>query len=138
MHRVIRSLVPLAAGAMLVVGAGCADDQPAVCDSLGDLQASVQSLRDIELQDTTAEELQESANEIVTDANAVQDEADEELGQEVETFEATVQAFVDDLETASAEGELTRDSLAELTTSLGSVATAFDTLKAAAPDCDLD
>ena len=138
---VIRSLIPVAAVAAVVVGLGlgCAGDESEVCQSLQDLQASVQSLGDIELEDTSADELQQAANQIVTDANEAQDAADEELGQEIDTFKATVQALVSDIETASAEGELTRDSLVEIGTAVGSVSTSFQTLQEAAPDdCDLE
>ena len=141
MRRVIRSLLPVAAvAALLVISPGCAgDDESEVCSSLQDLQASVQSLGDIELDDTSAEELQQSANDILTDANAAQEAADEELGQEIDTFEATVQSLLDDIEAASAEGELTRDSLAEIGTAVGSAVTAFETLQEAAPDdCELE
>ena len=139
MRGVIRSLIPVAAvAAVLGLGLGCGDDESEVCQSLQDLQASVQSLGDIELEDTSADELQQAANEIVTDADEARDAADEELGQEIDTFKATVEALVADLEAASAEGELTRDSLAEIGTSVGSVVTGFETLQAAAPDdCDL-
>ncbi len=137
---VIRSLVPVAAAAAVVgLGLGCAGDESEVCQSLQDLQASVQSLGDIELEDTSADELQQAANQIVTDANEAQDAADEELGQEIDTFKATVEALVSDVETASAEGELTRDSLVEIGTAVGSVTTSFQTLQEAAPDdCDLE
>ena len=128
-----------AVAAVLVLGSGCGgDDQSDVCESLEDLQASVQSLGDIELEETSADELQQAANDIVTDANEAQDAADEELGQEIETFKATVEGLVADLETASAEGELTQDSLVEIGTAVGSVVTAFETVQEAAPDdCDL-
>lgn len=132
-------MTPIAlASLLLAVGAGCAEDEAAVCGSLSDLQASVQSLRDIELSDTSAEEVQGAVSDIQTDVDAVQTDADEEFGQEVDTFEATVQTLVADVEEASAEGELTRDSLVELATSVGSAVTAFETLKDAAPDCDLE
>ena len=134
-----RSSIPIAAVvAVLVLGAGCGGGESEVCQSLQDLQASVQSLGDIELQDTSADELQQAANQVVTDANEAQDAADEELGQEIETFKSTGEALVADIETASAEGELTRDSLAEIGTAVGSTVTAFETLQQAAPDdCDL-
>ena len=141
MRRVIRSLIfVVAAATVLALSVGCAgDEESAVCQSLQDLQASVQSLRDIELEDTSVEELQQSTDAIVTDANEAQDAADEELGQEIETFKASVQALVADVEAASAEGELTQESLAEIGTSASSVATAFETLEQAAPDdCDLE
>ena len=137
---VIRSLIPVATVAAVVgLGLGCAGDESEVCDSLQDLQASVQALGDIDIEDTSADELQQAANQIVTDANEAQDAADEELGQEIDTFKATVEALVSDVETASAEGELTRDSLVEIGTAVGSVTTSFQTLQEAAPDdCDLE
>ena len=141
MHRVIRSLISVAVAAtVLALSVGCAgDDGPGVCQSLQDLQASVQSLGDIELQDTSVEELQQSADAIVTDANEAQDAADEELGQEIDAFKASVQTLVDDVEAASAEGELTQESLTAIGTSASGVATAFETLEQAAPDdCGLE
>ncbi len=140
MRGVNRSSIPVVAvAAVLVLGAGCGGDEPAVCQSLQDLQASVQSLGDIELQETSADELQQAANQVVTDANEARDAADEELGQEIDTFKSTVEALVGDIETASAEGELTRDSLAEIGTAVGSTVTAFETLQQAAPDdCNLE
>jgi prophage DNA circulation protein len=136
---VVRRLIPVAAVVtLLAVSAGCGDDEPEVCGSLRDLQTSVQSLRDIELTDTSAEELREAADEVATDVESVENDADEEFGQEVDTFQATVQTLVDDVETATAGGELTRDSVAELATAVASAATAFETLKDAAPDCDLE
>ncbi len=63
MRGVIRSLILVAAvAAFLGLGLGCGDDKSEVCQSLQDLQASVQSLDDIELQDTSADELQQAAN----------------------------------------------------------------------------
>ena len=140
MRGVKRSSIPVAAVvAVLALGAGCGGDESEVCQSLQDLQASVQSLGDIDLQETSADELQQAANQVVTDANEAQAAADEELGQEIDAFKSSAEALVADIETASAEGELTSDSLAEIGTSLSSTVTAFETLQAAAPDdCDLE
>ena len=139
MRVVNRSSIPLAAVvAVLALGAGCGGDESEVCQSLQDLQASVQSLGDIELQDTSADELQQAANQVVTDANEAQAAADEELGQEIDAFKSSAEALVADIETASAEGELTSDSLAQIARPSTTV-TAFETLQAAAPDdCDLE
>ena len=140
MRGVNRSSITVAAVvAVLALGAGCGGDEPEVCQSLQDLQASVQSLGDIDLQDTSADELQQAANQVVTDANEAQAAADEELGQEIDAFKSSAEALVADIETASAEGELTSDSLAQIGTSLSTTVTAFETLQAAAPDdCDLE
>ena len=140
MRGVIRSSIPVAAVVgVLVLGAGCGGDESEVCASLQDLQASVQSLRDIDLQETSADELAQAADQVVTDANEVQAAADEELGQEIDAFKSSAEALVADIETASAQGELTTDSLAEIGTSVSSTVTAFQTLQAAAPDdCDLE
>jgi hypothetical protein len=81
--------------------------------------------------------LQQSADAISSDVDTAQAAAEDELGEELATSQATVQALADDLETASAEGELTADSLSQLGADVSSSVTAFETLQDAAPDCDL-
>ena len=136
---VIRSLLPIAAAvAALVLVVGCGGDESEVCQSLQDLQGSVQSLRDIELEDTTVEELDEAANQVLTDADEAQAVAEDELGTEIDAFKATVDDVVADVEAASAQDELTTESLAAIGASVSAAVTAFETLEAAAPDdCDL-
>ena len=135
----IRPLLPVAAAvAALVLGVGCGGDESEVCQSLQDLQGSVQSLQDIELDDTSVEELDEAANQVVTDADEARAVVDEELGQEIDTFKATVDDVVAEVEAASAQDELTTESLAAIGASVSTSVTAFETLEAAAPDdCDL-
>ena len=91
-----------AAVAALVLAVGCGGDESEVCQSLQDLQGSVQSLQDIELEDTSVEELDEAANQVLTDANEAQAVAEEELGTEIDAFKATVDDVVADVEAASA------------------------------------
>ena len=140
MRGVIRSLHLIAAAiAALVLAVGCGGDESEVCQSLQDLQGSVQSLQDIELEDTSVEELDEAANQVLTDADEAQAVADEELGAEIDTFKATVDDVVADVEAASAQDELTTESLAAIGASVSASVTAFETLEAAAPDdCDLE
>ena len=136
---VIRPLRPVAAAvAALALAVGCGGDESEVCSSLQDLQGSVQSLQDIELDDTSVEELDEAANQVLTDANEAQAVVDEELGQEIDTFKATVDDVIAQVEAASAQDELTSESLAAIGASVSTAVTAYETLEAAAPDdCDL-
>ena len=137
---VIRSVLLVAAAfAALVLVVGCGGEESEVCQSLQDLQGSVQSLQDIELEDTSVAEVDEAANQVLTDANEAQAVADEELGAEIDTFKATVDDVVADVEAASAQDELTSESLAAIGASVSAAVTAFETLEAAAPDdCDLE
>ena len=137
---VIRSLLLVAAAfAALVLGVGCGGEESEVCQSLQDLQGSVQSLQDIELEDTSIEEVDEAANQVLTDANEAQAVVDEELGAEIDTFKATVEDVIAEVEAASAQDELTSESLAAIGASVSASVTAFETLEAAAPDdCDLE
>ena len=139
MSGVIRSPFPIAATvAALVLAVGCGGDESEVCQSLQDLQGSVQSLQDIELDDTSVEELDEAATQVLTDADEARAVVDEELGAEIDTFKATVDDVVADVEAASAQDELTTESLAAIGASVSASVTAFETLEAAAPDdCDL-
>ncbi len=135
-----RSLLLVAAAfAMLVLGVGCGGEESEVCQSLQDLQGSVQSLQDIELDDTTVAELDEAANQVLTDANEAQAVVEEDLGTEIDTLKASVEDIVADVETASAQDELTSESLAAIGASVSAAVTAWETLEAAAPDdCDLE
>ena len=136
---VTRPLRPVAAAvAALALAVGCGGDDSEVCSSLQDLQGSVQSLQDIEFEDTSVEELDEAATQVLTDADEAQAVVDEELGAEIDTFKATVDDVIAQVEAASAQEELTSESLAAIGASVSTAVTAYETLEAAAPDdCDL-
>ena len=121
----------------LLLAAGCGGEESALCQSLGDLQESVQGLQDIELGEGALDELQQSADDISADFAAVQNAAGGELGPELADLEMSAQALVADVEAAAAQGELTGEAIGDLAGSVSSAVTAFQALREAAPDCDL-
>lgn len=123
-------------GSLLLAG-GCGGGESELCQSLGDLQESVQGLQDIELGEGALDELQQSADEISADFAAVQNAAGGELGPELADLETSAQALVADVEAAAAQGEPTREAIGDLAGSVSSAVTAFRALREAAPDCDL-
>jgi methyl-accepting chemotaxis protein len=129
-------LAGVVTGALLLV-AGCGGEESELCQSLGDLQESVQSLGDIELAEGAVDELQQSADEINADIEAVQKAAGGELGPELADLKSSAQALATDFDAAAAQAELTREAIGDLAGSVSSVVTAFQALQEAAPDCDL-
>jgi hypothetical protein len=129
-------LAGVVTGALLLV-ARCGGEESELCQSLGDLQESVQGLGDIELAEGAVDELQQSADEISADIDAVQNAAGGELGPELADLRSSAQALATDLDAAAAQGELTRQTIGDLAGSVSQVVTAFQTLQEAAPDCDL-
>jgi hypothetical protein len=123
--------------ALLLLAIGCGGGESELCQSLGDLQESVQGLQDIELGEGALDELQQSADEISADFAAVENAAGGELGPELAALKTSAQALVADLDSAAAQGDLTRESIADLAGSVSSAVTAFQALREAAPDCDL-
>jgi hypothetical protein len=123
--------------ASLLLAIGCGGGESELCQSLGDLQESVQGLQDIELGEGALDELQQSADEISADFAAVENAAGGELGPELAALKTSAQALVADLDSAAAQGDLTRESIADLAGSVSSAVTAFQALREAAPDCDL-
>ena len=129
-------LIGAITGSLLLI-AGCGGGESELCQSLGDLQESVQGLQDIELGEGALDELQQSADEISADFAAVQNAAEGELGPELADLETSAQALVADVEAAASQGELTREAIGDLAGSVSSAVTAFQALREAAPDCDL-
>jgi hypothetical protein len=123
--------------ALLLLAIGCGGGESELCQSLGDLQESVQGLQDIELGEGALDELQQSADEISADFAAVENAAGGELGPELAALKTSAQALVADLDSAAAQGDLTRESIGDLAGSVSSAVTAFQALREAAPDCDL-
>ena len=80
-----------------------------LCQSLEDLQDTVRGIGEIELGEDTVDELQQTADELSTDLEAVEEAAGDELGDEVAAIETSLQALSDELETI-AEDELTAES----------------------------
>jgi len=122
---------------LLAVAAGCAGDGSAsTCDNLEDLQASVDALREIEPSVDALDEVRAAADDIEAELAETKDAAEDDLGDELDAFDTSLQALRADFDAAEAEG-FSRASLTALVTSVSNAIAAFETLIAAAPDCDL-
>lgn len=129
-------LILLLAG-LLAAAAGCAgEESSSTCDELEDLQASVTALREIEPDAGALDEVRTAADEIEAGLAETKDVAEEELGDELDAFDASLQALRADFDAAEAEG-FSGASLSALVTSVSDALAAFEALIAAAPDCDL-
>lgn len=120
---------------LLLVPVGCGGDESALCQSLDDLRESVESLRDIELNEGAVDEVSQAADDITEDVQAVKDAADEELGAEAANLETAVRKLITDVETAIEGGNLSTETLATVSASLSAAVTAYDAVIEAAPDC---
>ena len=129
------TLIALAA-ATLLAAAGCGGEEAAVCGDLENIQSSIQDVRDIELGEGALEDLQQTAADIEADLQAAEEDADAELGDELDALRTAVQALVAEAETAAAAG-LSGESVQALTTAISDVRTSFQATQGAAPDCDL-
>ena len=129
------TLIALAAAALLAA-AGCGGEESAACGDLENIQSSIQDAGDIELDEGALEELQQTAADIEADLQSAQENADAELGDELDALRTAVQALVAEAEAASAAG-LSGESVQALTAAISDVRTSFQATQDAAPDCDL-
>ena len=129
------TLIALAAAA-LVAAAGCGGEDSAACGDLENVQSSIQDVRDIELDEGAVEELQQTAADIEADLQSAQENANAELGDELDALRTAVQALVAEAETAAAAG-VNGESVQALTAAISDVRTSFQATQDAAPDCDL-
>ena len=93
-------------------------------------------MRDIELEEGALEEIRQTAADIDADLQAAQEEAEAELGDEIEALRTAVQALAAEAEAAAATG-LSGDSVQALSAAISDVRTSFQSTRDAAPDCDL-
>lgn len=132
-----RSLpVALVVSALLLAAAGCGGEESAVCGDLEDVQSSIEDVRDIELNEGAVDELQQAAADIRTGVQAAQADADAELGDELDAFQADVQTLVDEAEALAATG-LSAESLQALSGAISDATASFQSVQDAAPDCNL-
>ena len=129
------TLIALAAAALLAA-AGCGGEESAACGDLENIQSSIQDAGDIELDEGALEELQQTAADIEADLQSAQENADAELGDELDALRTAVQALVAEAEAAAAAG-LSGESVQALTAAISDVRTSFQATQDAAPDCDL-
>ena len=134
---VLRRLTLIAlAAATLLAAAGCGGEDSAACGDLENVQSSIQDVRDIELDEGAVEELQQTAADIEADLQSAQENADAELGDELDALRTAVQALEAEAEAAAAAG-LSSESAQALTAAISDVRTSFQSTQDAAPDCDL-
>jgi SpoVK/Ycf46/Vps4 family AAA+-type ATPase len=129
------TLIALAAAALLAA-AGCGGEESTACGDLENIQSSIQDAGDIELDEGALEELQQTAADIEADLQSAQENADAELGDELDALRTAVQALVAETEAAAAAG-LSGESVQALTAAISDVRTSFQATQDAAPDCDL-
>ena len=129
------TLIALAAAALLAA-AGCGGEESAACGDLENVQSSIQDVGDIELDEGAVEELQQTAADIEADLQSAQENADAELGDELDALRTAVQALEAEAEAAAAAG-LSGESVQALTAAISDVRTSFQATQDAAPDCDL-
>src|SRR4029453_13703695 len=127
------TLIALAAAALLAA-ASCGGEESAVCGDLENVQSSIQGVGDIELEEGALEELQQTAGDIEADLQSAQENADAELGDELDALRTAVQALDTEAEAAAAEG-LSGESVQALTAAISDVRTSFQSTQDAAPDC---
>ena len=129
------------ATAVLAV-AGCGDDTPAVCDSLGTLSSDVDGLKDISLEDgenaeDVVAEVEQSLDTIRGDLDTVKTDAEAELSEPIAGLESSLDALSTEVDSVKAAGTLTPEAVQAVGTALTAVGTSWETLKTSAPDCDL-
>ena len=129
------TLIALAAAALLAA-AGCGGEESAACGDLENVQSSIQDVGDIELDEGAVEELQQTAADIEADLQSAQENADAELGDELDALRTAVQALEAEAEAAATAG-LSGESVQALTAAISDVRTSFQATQDAAPDCDL-
>ena len=124
------------AGALLLAATACGGEESAVCGDLEDVQSSIEDVRDIELNEGAVDELQQAAADIRAGVQAAQADADAELGDELDAFQADVQTLVDEAEALAGTG-LSAESLQALSGAISDATASFQSVQDAAPDCDL-
>jgi hypothetical protein len=133
---VTRALALIGVLGTLILAAGCGGEESALCGSLEDVQGSLQSIRDTELEQGALEELQQEADELNGSVTAAREAAGDELGNEFAAVETSLQALRTQVE-AAGEGEVSRETVTALAGPISETVAAFDALFAAAPDCNL-
>lgn len=128
-----RALAVITVAGMLFLSA-CSSQDP-VCDELETLKGSVSSLGDISIEEGALADLQSTVSQIQTDLQAVRDAADEKFGTELGTFESTLSELADVVQGAVEAPSAA--SIAALVGEVGDTQQAWETLKAAVPDCEL-
>ena len=146
MRRTRTSRSRLYAAAGLTIGAlalaGCGgSDTPEVCSSLEDLQGSVESFQELELEATeeSVTEVEDALTEVEADLEAVQEDAGSgELQEPVTAFQTTIADLRTSFDAAKADGTFSTEEAATVAGSLADASATWDSLRQAAADTDCD
>ena len=127
-------------GALALAGCGGSDD-PEVCSSFEDLQASVTSFQELELQPTeeSVSELDDALAEVESDVETVKEDAgDGALQEPVTAFETAIANLRTAFDAATADGSPSADELSAVAGAAADASSSWDSLQqAAATECDL-
>lgn len=97
------ALAGSAALMMVLTLASCGgDDEPAVCSSFDSLKASVEDLKDVNIDKNALTKLQESFSEVQSDLSKVKSDAKAEFGDDVDAVEQAASSVGSSLDAAVA------------------------------------
>ena len=117
------------AGVTLLL-AGCGDDESAVCDAESQLDEDVDQLKNLDLADTSVNDVKGIVSDIGDDVQDLKDAASDELSPEIDA----VSSAVDDLESTVNDlgsSASPTDAASAIQQSLGDLGTAASDLKSA-------
>ena len=135
MSRILSIMVVLAAAALVAAGCG-GDDEPAYCSNVGDLQQSVDDLKNVQLTESgSLSSLQTAIQEVQSDADAAVSSAKEDFPNETSALKSSVSSLsttINELPSSP-----TAQELAALAPDINSVVTAAKDLDSATSSaCD--
>ena len=123
-------------GVMSLLAGGCGDDEEsAVCDAQSQLDEDVDQLKDLDLADTSVNDLEGILSDIGDDVKDLKDAGSDELSPEIDA----VSSALDDLgSTVSSlgSGASLSDSASAIQQSVGALSTATSDLKTAADSAE--
>jgi hypothetical protein len=122
-------LVPTLLAVVMAAGglAACGGDQPAVCDAVDSLQASVDNLKDVQLSENGVNALTSALTQVKQDLQQVGTDAKAEFGDDVSTIEAAVTSLQSSV--AAAKSGPTAATLAAVGTAIEGVGTSLAALQ---------
>lgn len=127
----LAGFVVLVLAVALVTGA--CSSKPQVCSDLDQLQSSVQAVKDVNVESGSLSDLQTKVATVQSDFANVKQSADEAVGTEVSAMDASLQSLKQATDAAIASPDAA--SISAVVAAVGATQTAYNTLKAAVPDC---
>ena len=129
MSRMLSIMVVLAAAALVAAGCG-GDDEPAYCSNVGDLQQSVDDLKNVQLTESgSLSSLQTAIQEVQSDADAAVSSAKADFPNETSALKSSVSSLSTTIEALPSSP--TAQQLAALAPEINGVVTAAKDLDSA-------